>query len=240
MTSVEKVPKFNGKKNEFAMWSAKAKSYLVMKFFGPTVLASFKESLPANKQVELNLNKPDELAKNKCKAMIFHAMNLLTVMMAENDLTLMIVESVKNKEWPHGLAYALWEKLIKKFKPSDQVAKAEQTAKLISLKLKKGEDPSQLELRIALLELKYGIPLNKEMKIAAVMKAAGNEYSDTIQSETCMIEKAGGTVTFNNLIQATTQSFRIYGSKDDSYSDEDVEVALSLVSFKGKCNICGK
>ncbi len=39
---------------------------------------------------------------------------------------LMMVESVKNKEWPSGLAYVLWEKLIKKFKPSDQVAKADQ------------------------------------------------------------------------------------------------------------------
>ncbi len=46
-------------------------------------------------------------------------------------------KSVKSKEWPDVLAYFLWEKLIKKFKPSDQVAKAEQTAKLISLKLKK-------------------------------------------------------------------------------------------------------
>jgi hypothetical protein len=34
MMSVEKVPKFNGKKNDFAMWSAKAKSYLAMKFLG--------------------------------------------------------------------------------------------------------------------------------------------------------------------------------------------------------------
>jgi hypothetical protein len=55
-----------------------------------------------------------------------------------------------------------------------------------------------------------------------------------------MIEKAGGTVTYDNLIQAMTQSFRIYGSKDDNDSDEDVNVALSIVSFKGRCNICEK
>jgi hypothetical protein len=61
MMSVEKVPKFNGKKNEFAMWSAKAKSYLAMKFFGPTLLAIFKDPLPANDQVELDLSKPNEL-----------------------------------------------------------------------------------------------------------------------------------------------------------------------------------
>jgi hypothetical protein len=76
----------------------------------------------------------------------------------------MMVESVKSNELPNGLAYNFWEKLIKKFKPSDKVAKAEPTAKLLSLKLKKGEDLSELELRIALLEAMYGILLNKEMK----------------------------------------------------------------------------
>jgi hypothetical protein len=93
MTSVEKVPKFNGKKSEFAIWSAKAKSYLAMKFLGPTLFASFKDSLPANEQVEFDLNnKPNELAKNKCKAMNLLAMNLSTVMTAENDLMLMMVD----------------------------------------------------------------------------------------------------------------------------------------------------
>ncbi len=47
--------------------------------------------MPANEQVDLGLNKTNELAKNKCKAMNLHAMNLLTVMMAENDLVLMMV-----------------------------------------------------------------------------------------------------------------------------------------------------
>jgi hypothetical protein len=58
------------------MWSAKAKLHLAMKFLRPTLLASFKDSLPANEQVEVDLNKPDKLAKNKCKAIILHAMNL--------------------------------------------------------------------------------------------------------------------------------------------------------------------
>ena len=42
--------------------STKAKSYLAMKFFGPTLLAIFKDPLPANDQVELDLSKPNELA----------------------------------------------------------------------------------------------------------------------------------------------------------------------------------
>jgi hypothetical protein len=80
-----------------------------MKFLGLTLLVSFKNSLPVNEQVELDQNKPGELAKNRCKAKNLHAMNL---------------------------------------KPSDQVVRAEQTAKLLSLKLKKEGDPSELDLKI--------------------------------------------------------------------------------------------
>lgn len=235
----EKVPKFTGKKNDFPMWSAKAKAYLAMKFLGPTLLASFKDTLPANEHVVLDKEKPEENAKFNAKKMNLHAMNLLTVMMAEDDLMLMMVDSVKSTDWPDGLAYVLWEKLLRKFKPSDQVAKAEQTAKLLSLKLKKGGDPSELELKIASIELSYGIPLNDEMKIAALLKAAGHEYSDTIRSETRMIERAGGTVTYDDLIQAMTQSFRIYGGKNES-DESDETVLAAVTAFKGSCNFCGK
>ncbi len=65
-----------------------------------------------------------------------HTTNLLTVMMMKNDLMLMMVESVKSKEWPNRLSNVLWEKLLRKFKfkLSDQVVKADQTAELLRLK----------------------------------------------------------------------------------------------------------
>jgi hypothetical protein len=96
--------------------------------------------------------------------MNLHAINLLTVMMTENDLIIMMIDSTKSKECPNGLAYVPWKKHLKKFKLSDQVAKAEQTVKLLSLKLKKGGDLSELELKIASIEAMYGILLNKELK----------------------------------------------------------------------------
>ncbi len=105
--------------------------------------------------------------------MNLHVMNLLTVMMVENDLMLMMVESVKNKEWVDGLAYILWEKLIKKFKPSDQVAKAEQTAKLLSLKLKKGE--ARLNWSWGLLGLNTSIKFHwtKKSRLLLSLKPLG-------------------------------------------------------------------
>ncbi len=125
MTSVENDPMFNGKKREFSILAVKIKFYLAIMFFSASLSANFKDSLPVNDQVELDLSNPDKLAENKCKAMNLHAMNLLTVMTAEDDFMLIIVESVESKEWPNRLAYALWEKLLRKFKPSDQVAEAE-------------------------------------------------------------------------------------------------------------------
>jgi hypothetical protein len=56
------LPKYSGKKSKFSMFAAKAKAYLAMKFLGPTLNRSFKNLLPANDQVLLDQNKPNELA----------------------------------------------------------------------------------------------------------------------------------------------------------------------------------
>ena len=105
MSAQEKIPKFSGKVSKFAMFSAKVKVYLAMKLLGPTLVPSFKDSLPTSEQELLDLTKPKTQTKMKCKQMNLHALNLLTIMMAENDLMLMMVDSVKSKEWPDGMAY---------------------------------------------------------------------------------------------------------------------------------------
>jgi hypothetical protein len=97
------------------MFAAKAKAYLAMKFLGPTLNWTFKNLLPANDQVLLDQNKPKELAMLKSKEMNLHVMNIMTVMLSESDLMLMMVESSKSQDWPDGLAYVLWEKLLRKF-----------------------------------------------------------------------------------------------------------------------------
>jgi hypothetical protein len=237
----DKLPKYLGKKSKFSMFAEKAKVYLAMKFLGPTLNWSFKNLLPANDQVLLDQNKPDELAFLKSKEMNLHAMNIMTVMLSKSNLMLMMVESLKSQDWPDGLVYILWEKLLRKFKPSDQIAAAEQTVKLYVLKLGTDDNPTVLEEKIASLEAGYGIPISEEMKISAIMKAAGKYYSDTMQSETRPIKKAGGTVTCDDLIQAMTESFSICGNKEsDSENEDGVALAVTSFVFNGKCNICGK
>ncbi len=154
---------------------------------------------------------------------------------------LMMVESSKSQDSPDGLAYVLWEKLLRKFKPSDQIAAAKQTEKLYALKLGKDVDPTVLEEKIVSLEAGYAIPISEKMKISAIMIAAGKYYSDTIRSKTRAIKRAGGTVTCDNLIQAMTESFSIHGNKQsDSDNEDDVALAATSFLFNCNCNICGK
>jgi hypothetical protein len=47
-------------------------------------------------------------------------------------------------------------------------------------------------------------------------------------------------VTYNDLIQATTQSFRNYGKSKEDMSDSNNEVIATAKSFKFNCNLCGK
>ncbi len=223
------------------MFAAKAKAYLTMKFLGPTLSWTFRNSLPANDQVLLDQNKPKELAMLKSKEMNLHAMNIMTVMLSESDLMLMMVESSKSQDWPDGLVYVLWEKLLRKLKLPNQIAAAEQTVKLYALKLGRDVDPTVLEEKIASLEARYGIPISKVMKISAIMKAAGKYYSDTIWSKTRAIKRASGTVTCDDLIQAMTESFSICGNKKlDSENEDNAALAATSFLFNGNCNICGK
>ncbi len=223
------------------MFAAKAKAYLAMKFLGPTLNWTFKNLLSVNDQVLLDQNKPKELAMLTSKEMNLHAMNIMTVMLSKSNLMLMMIESLKSQDWPDGLVYVIWEKLLRKFKPSDQIAAAKQTVKLYALQLGKDVDPTVLEEKIASFEAGYGIPISKEMKISAIMKAAGMYYSGTIQSKTRAIKRAGGTVTCDDLIQAMTESFSIRCNKElDSENEDGVALAVTSFVFNGKCNICGK
>jgi hypothetical protein len=94
----DKLPKYSGKKSRLSMFAAKAKAYLAMKFLGPTLNRTFKNSLLANDQILLNQNKPKELAMPKSNKMNLHAMNIMTVMSSKSDLMLMMVESSKSQD----------------------------------------------------------------------------------------------------------------------------------------------
>ena len=126
----------------------------------------------------------------------------MTVMLCDTDAMIMLIDSTKTEDWPNVLVWKLIKKLCAKFKPSDTIASAEQLEKLIKLTLKRKQDPEHLESKIASLETNYGCQIREDLNIAAIVKAGGHQYSDTICSETKAIKRAGGYVTSVDLIQA--------------------------------------
>jgi hypothetical protein len=184
---------------------------------------------------------PDEFQFIVNKNANLVAMNLLTVMLCDTDAMIMLIDSTKTKDWPDGLAWKLIEKLCTKFKPGDTIASAEQLEKLMKLTLKKNQDPEYLESKIASLETSYGCRIEEKLKIAAIVKAGGKQYSADIRSKMKAFKRASGNATSADLIQAMMESFRISGKADSDTNDSsDDEVTLAATEFKFSCNLCGK
>ena len=61
----------------------------------------------------------------------------------------------------------------------------------MTLPLRKEEDPEELGDKIAALETTYGNPLDKKLKVAVIVNAAGKDYGDVICEVTWRLENAG-------------------------------------------------
>ena len=172
------------------------------------------------------------------------AMSFLTHAMDSPQLLLKI-EASKSQDWPGGLAYVLVAKLMRKYKPDDTLAVAEQTKKLMSLKLKKNEDPETLGDAIAVLETGYGCTILESQKVAAIVNAAGGQYADSIQQTKNKFEAKGEVATADDLIEGMCEKFRISGSgchsdDNDSVNETALTAAAGTRQFRGKCYKCGE
>ena len=157
--------------------------------------AVFKDMLPANDSILLDKTKPDDFQFFVNKNVNLVVMNLLTVLLCDTDVVIMLIDSMKTRDWPNGLAWKLIEKLCTKFNLDDTIAAAEQLEKLMKLKLNKKQDPEYLESNIASLKNKYGCRIDEILKIAATVKAGGNQYSADICSKTKAFKRANGNIT---------------------------------------------
>ncbi len=140
--------------------------------------------LPANNAILLDKTKPNEFQFIVNKNLNLVAMNsLLTVMLCDTDVMIMLIDSTKTKDWPDVLTWKLIEKLCTKFKLGDMIASAEQLEKLIKLKLKKKQDLEYFKSKISSLKTSYGCRIEEKLKIAAIVKAGGKQYSADICSK---------------------------------------------------------
>ena len=65
----------------------------------------------------------------------------------EEEEHLAFIKDAKTDDWPSGLACKIWKNLENEFRPSDVLADAKLSKKLMGLTLAKGEDPRKLGKR---------------------------------------------------------------------------------------------
>jgi hypothetical protein len=244
-SSVIKIPKFDGQRKNFAKWQNQMSAVLAVKKVQACVGKNFHLQLPASESTVLDESDAAEKKQIVAREKMALCMSYMTLAMDSSKLQKMI-ESSKSNEWPNGRPDILMAKLIKKYKPSDSVAVAEQTKSLFELKLGKNQDPEELGDLIAELETSFGCELAEKEKVAALMKATQGRYADAILQETKRAGSAGEDVTVDNLIEVMSERFRLtHGDQQWNRSDDDdrgKEVSLSSTSgtFSGRCNRCRK
>ena len=120
----------------------------------------------------------------------------------------------------------LAEFLLKKYRPKDRIAIAEQKGKLMQITLGKGEDPASYETAVISLEVSYDSEFAEEDKISTALVALGPEHGETMYNAIQRIEDKGEMVTFSDLMEAVKDKWCATGSGRDAMPDVPDETCL--------------
>ena len=143
--SVIKLSPFDRRKKNFLLWWSKFEAACNVKGCADALEENVESILPMN-EVEMVDIATDQgkVAYKKSKVQNTLAMCCFRLSLDSPKL-LKMIEASKSPGWPGSLACDIKKRLMKKYRPDDVTALAEMTTKLSKLKLKKGQDPEELE-----------------------------------------------------------------------------------------------
>ena len=118
------------------------------------------------------------------------------------------------------------EFLLKKYRPKDRIAIAEQKGKLMQLTLGKGEGLTDYEMAVIKLGVSYNGEFADDDKISIALIALGLEHGETMYNTIKRIETKGELSTFSDLMEAVKDKWRATGSGLDSMPDSHAETSL--------------
>ena len=165
----------------FGLHQSKFKSVLAIKGFAEALEPVFELKLPAKERGVLTSSANDK-EKQKFKMMNLVAMHFLTLSFEEEE-HVDFIEDARTNNWPSGLACKIWKNLENKFRPSDVLAEAELTKKLMGLTLAKEKVPQKLGKRIAIIQSQFKVEVEEKDKILAVVNTGVFRYADAIGQE---------------------------------------------------------
>jgi hypothetical protein len=142
------------------------------------------------------------------------------------------------KLFPSGRAWKLWLGLQGDFNLNDSIAETKLELALSKLKLTNKKNPRKLLVlaEIASCEVKYGVPVSDEKKVAQLIRLGGNKYG-TVITITQMCKKSKKvTCTAKHIVDEMWKQWRIESGKEKGKenADDEEETTLSKVDKKGK------
>ena len=153
------------------LYQSKFKSLAAIKGFVEALEPGFESKLPAKESNVLTSSAKEKVTQQ------FKTMNLVVVhflpLSFEEEEHLDFVEDARADDWPSGLTCKVWKNLDNKFRPSDVLAEADLTKKLMGLTLAKGEDPRKLGKRITFIQSRFKVQVVDKENISAVVNAGG-------------------------------------------------------------------
>ena len=139
-----------------------------------------------------------------------------------------MIEASKSPDWPGRLTCDLVAKLNKKYRPDNVTSLADMTMTFFKLKLRKNDDPEDLEDDIAATKNEYCCQIDEKERKAFMVEAAEKYYADVIRNDTL---RKGSSMTTEDPIEVMSETCRIAGGVDKKDSDDEDSVPdTALVS----------
>jgi hypothetical protein len=117
--------------------------------------------------------------------------------------------------------------LIKKYKPTDIMSKAEMRIEINKVSMKANEDPSTLFTQLSSIEVRYKTTIDDDEQMATILSVCPKEYKSVITSEQ---RYRGTSLTMEHLEEAMGDHFRSLQFGDDAIKVDDD----TLINASGK------
>jgi hypothetical protein len=234
-----KLPVFDGKKEKFQLWWRRFKAYAAVHKFSEALRDGGDPDLPeTDSQV---IDSSSEEGKRMLLATRRNTLAVAAFTMAfeTEDLMKHVIRGSTN-DWQDGNAKLIVDSLLKKFKPTDIMSKAEMKAEIRKVSMKVNDDPATLFTQLTAIEQQFKVDMDLEDKLAVILEVCPQEYKAVLTAEQ---RQKGNQLTENDLEDAMSQHFRslnvgknIQSANKDG--DDDNEIGLGAVDIV--CHYCKK
>jgi hypothetical protein len=246
-----KPPSFSGKQKDWPLFKMQLLAYLSTLGLEGVLEETFDKELPERQDSVLDVTDTTQADQSTASEANAKVMQVLVSGFKKPALVNSIAMS-KSTEWPVGKAWMVWKTFHERYAPDDATSEMSMENELMKLKLKKSEDPMDLDDRIAGVAVKYGCIIAENEKYKTIIRASKNYYSAMISTneQTYMLMK-NRKPTSTELLKALHNAWMLgpngsnaNGNDDKGDDGEPADVALAqpggfTQAFSKKCFKCG-